>query len=366
MDISSLYFKEHDRHIAETAQMNGQEYHSFISADYYSLNNHPEVKQAAIDAIETFGTSLSVGQFSDRSPLIKQLEQHLSDVAKMEASCIFTSCYVANYGVISILSKIDNVFFLYDQYCHSSIVSAIKSSKADCDMYVHNNMSDLAAKLDRNFGKQVIVISEGLFSADGDFVDLVGLASLKNSFDFMLYIDEAHSFLLSQSHRNVADKYPEVESDVIDLITGSLSKAMCSTGGFAVGQRKLIDKIRMSREYIFSTGITPSNIAASIACLNVLSNNDRHQKLSNNIEHFRQQAKKSGIDLGKSDTESPVFTIFPKSSCVDAYQLLLKNHILVQPLLYPAVPKEHERLRILINAAHSKEQIDCLIDSVDN
>ncbi|WP_144394173.1 aminotransferase class I/II-fold pyridoxal phosphate-dependent enzyme [Pleionea sediminis] len=366
MDLSDLYFKEHERHIAATARMNGKDYHSFISADYYSLNSHPDVKEAAIKAIETYGTSLSVGQFSDRSPHLKQLEKKLSAVAGMEASCIFTSCYTANLGAIGVLSKIDDTVFLFDKYCHASIVSAIKNSGVTAEPFKHNNLSDLAAKLDKYYGKNPVVITEGLYSADGDFVDLPGLANLKKNFNFTLYVDEAHSFVISSQQNNVSQIFTDLDEGVVDIISGSLSKALCSTGGFIVSNRQLIERIRMSREYIFSTGITPSNIAASLACLNVLSKNNRHEKLAKNIAYFRSLAKELGVDLGMSDTESPVFTIFPKSSCADKYLSMLEQGILVQPLLYPAVPKDYERLRVLINAAHSSEQIDCLVDSVAN
>lgn len=364
MDFSTIYFKEHQRYISETALMNGKEYHSFISADYYSLNTHPVIKKAAIDAIDTYGTSLSVGQFSDRSPLIKQLEKQLSAVPDMDACCIFTSGYTANLGAISATSKIDNVFYLYDKYCHASIVSAIKSTGRAAEAFAHNDMVELADKLDAHKGKNIIIITEGLYSADGDFVDLPSIVALKERYEFMLYVDEAHSFVISSSQKNVSKVFEDIDTRKIDIISGSLSKALCSTGGFVIANAKMIDRIRMSREYIFSTGITPSNIAASVACLELLSTTDRHQKLANNIAHFRSKANEMGVNLGMSDTLSPIFTIFPDKSCTELYQSLLDLGILVQPLLYPAVPKEHERLRILINAAHETQQLDVLIESV--
>ena len=364
MNFSDIYFKEHERYISETALMNGKKYYSFISADYYSLNTHTFIKQAAMDAIQTYGTSLSVGQFSDRSPLIKQLEARLCTVASMEASCIFTSGYTANLGAISATSKIDNVFYLYDKLCHASIVSAIKSTKCGSEAFAHNDMTELTAKLNTHQGKTIIVITEGLYSADGDFVDLPSIVALKERYDFMLYVDEAHSFVISSNQKNVAQIFNEVAAGSIDIISGSLSKALCSTGGFVIASSKMIDRIRMSREYIFSTGITPSNIAASVACLELLSASDRHQKLAENIAYFRQKAKENNINLGMSNTLSPIFTIFPNEPCAELYQSLLDVGILVQPLLYPAVPKEHERLRVLINAAHETHQLDALIDSV--
>ena len=364
MNFSDIYFKEHERYISETALMNGKEYHSFISADYYSLNTHSAIKKAAIEAIQTYGTSLSVGQFSDRSPLIKQLEAQLCAVTNMAASCIFTSGYTANLGAISATSKIDNVFYLYDKLCHASIVSAIKSTKCGSEAFAHNDMEGLATKLSAHQSKTIIVITEGLYSADGDFVDLPRIVALKEHYKFMLYVDEAHSFVISSTQKNVAHVFDEIAAGSIDIISGSLSKALCSTGGFVVANAKMIDRIRMSREYIFSTGITPSNIAASVACLTLLSATDRHQKLAKNIAYFRHKAKQNNINLGMSDTLSPIFTIFPNESCAELYQSLLDEGILVQPLLYPAVPKEHERLRVLINAVHEIHQLDLLIDSI--
>ncbi len=364
MDLSAIYFKEHDRHIGETAVMKGKEYHSFISADYYSLNNHPEVKRAAIAAVETYGTSLSVGQFSDRSPLIKQLESRLADVAHMQACCIFTSCYTANLGAISAIATLENVHFLYDQFCHASIISAIKNTKCSADAFAHNDMTSLYTLLQANEGKHNVVITEGLFSADGDFVDLPALAKLKQQFGFTLYVDEAHSFVISNSQSNVRRIFDNIDSSCIDIISGSLSKALCSTGGFVVASAKLMNRIRMSREYIFSTGITPSNIAASLACLDLLASTDRHSKLADNIAYFRDYAKEKNVNLGMSDTPSPVFTLYPKRSCTEAYQSLLQAGYLVQPLLHPAVPKSHERLRVLVNTAHERSQLKSLLEQI--
>lgn len=364
MNFSDIYFKEHERHIASTALMNGKEYHSFISADYYSINTHPDIKQTAIDAIEVYGTSLSVGQFSDRSPLTQQLESQLAAIPEMEACCLFTSCYAANLGAISALSRLDNIFYLFDQYCHASIVSGIKNTGKNSESFSHNDMNDLTAKLEQYKGKHIVVISEGLYSADGDFADLPSLIALKKRYGFILYIDEAHSFLIADNQRNIRHIFSDIEKGDIDIISGSLSKALCSSGGFITASHKMIERIKMSREYIFSTGITPSNIAASAACLKLLSEENHHYQLASNIAYFRQRAKEMNINLGMSDTLSPIFTIFPDQPCTEVYQFLLNMGVLVQPLLYPAVPKEHERLRVLINAAHTTQQLDKLIEYV--
>lgn len=320
MNLHDIYFREHTSCIINKSTLNEKVFDSFISADYYSLANSQNIKNKTIKAIEKYGTSLQVGQFSDRVILTRQLEDLLSAISGKERACLFSSCYTANMGVISVLSK-ESDLFIYDQHLHNSLISSIKKSKTSHIIFKHNDMQDLEEKLNSYPNKKITVVVEGLYSSDGDYVDLIALKSLK--YKFNLLVDEAHSYVISENQKNIADIF-QFYSGFIDIITGSLSKALGSSGGYAVSTTNLITAIELSNAYIFSTGLTPASIASSIACLEELAINSLHEKLQENIHHFMVECNKNNINLGSSDTNSPIFTVIPSEkkvhwNCINTY-----------------------------------------------
>lgn len=361
MNLHDIYFREHSECIINKSTLNKKVFDSFISADYYSLANSQNIKNKTIKAIEKYGTSLQVGQFSDRVILTRQLEDLLSAISGKERACLFSSCYTANMGVISVLSKQSDLF-IYDQNSHNSLISSIKKSKTSHTRFKHNDMQDLEEKLNSAPNKIITVVVEGLYSSDGDYVDLIALKSLKDKFKFNLLIDEAHSYVISENQKNIADIF-QLDSGFIDIITGSLSKALGSSGGYAVSTTKLITAIELSNAYIFSTGSTPASIASAIACLEELEINSLHEKLQENIHHFKALCNKNNINLGNSETNSPIFTVIPsgKKDALALYKYLLEKQVLVLPLVYPAVSKGNEKLRVMINRSHSKAQLNNLV-----
>lgn len=382
-----MFARLHDKAIGRDCQIEGDLYHSFVSADYLGLAKHEAVKQNAIEAIERYGTSFSVGQYTDRTPEHNQLAASLAKLSGCEEAVITGSGYVANLVAISHLAKTIDLF-LIDELSHNSIITASQQVNSAVEKFPHNDLVALSQKLEaaKETGMRVCVITESVFSADGDCADLDKITKLKNQYEFILYVDAAHSLgtfngvedalpnlfsikeqVNKEKIQTEKDKGNDKKTHDIDWVTGSLNKTFASCGGYVASRKNAIEKLsKRNGYYLFSTGITPSNIAAALTAIRVLTAEEsRHKKLYTNIKTFRRLAKEYKLSLGESDLETPIFTIMVNPKHFDGlYDVLIDNKIHVQALKFPAVERSSPRLRVLINCDHDIEQIKTLITVV--
>ncbi len=345
---------------------NGREMLMFGSNNYLGLANHPEVKEAAIKAVKKYGVgSGGVRVLSGTIDLHNQLEHALAALKGGEDCIVFSSGYSTNVGIISsLVAKDDQV--IIDAKAHASIVDGCLLSGNQFSVFKHNDIDDLEDILkltDRN--KNKIIITDGVFSMDGDIAKLDRIYELGNKYSAAVMIDDAHSTgVIGYSGRGTASHF-NLEGK-IDLTIGTLSKALGGVGGFAVANRRIIHYLKhTSRAFVFSTSLPPAVSAAVLKAIEIINTQpELHAQLSANINYTITSLKAQGFNIGL--TESAIIPIILKNEKL-VYKLtgILENEgIFVSPVAYPAVRKKESRIRISVMATHTKNDLNFLLDTL--
>lgn len=344
--------------------IDGREFLMISSYDYLGLIGHPEVENAAIEAVRRYGTGTGgVRLLSGTTALHRALERDIADFKGTEAALTFSSGYLANLGVItSLLGPDDRV--LLDERAHRSIVDACKLARVPVVRFRHNDLTMLKALLARPpLGRRTLVIVEGVYSMDGDVCPLPELVRLKESHGAFLMVDEAHSLgVLGQTGRGI-DEHFGVSASAVDLWTGSLSKAIPSNGGFVAARSDLIIYLQHGAgAFMFSAALCPAAVAAARASLRLLREEPgRLSRLHTNAVRLRGSLRALGYDTGGS--VSPIIPVILGND-VDAYRLsrtLFAHGILANAVVSPAVPLRAARLRLCATAAQDEDLLDRVI-----
>lgn len=335
---------------------------SFSGYNYLGLNGHPAVTAAAKNAVDKYGTSASASRIvAGQIELHGELEQKLAKFLGTDDALIFISGYLTNVSVIShLLARPDAV--IYDSGAHNSIITGARLSGAKTFTYENGNWDELNALLERERGnfRRGLIVAEGVYSMDGQILDLAKLAEIKKKHDMLLMVDEAHSFgIVGKTGRGVCEA-AGLPVDSIDVYMGTLSKTLASSGGYIAGDRGLIEYMRyLCPGLIFSVGLSPSDTAAAMAALDILEREPhRPKRLRDRAKFFRQVARENGLTVG-GDEESPVASLVVGD---DKMAMLLSRNLLeygieVQPIVRPAVSATTARLRFFLTANHTEEQI---------
>lgn len=338
-------------------EIDGNSYKMLSSYDYLGLIGHPYIENAAIEAINDFGTgSGGVRLLTGTNKLHRELETLFAEYKGTEATATFSSGYNANLAVISILMDAKDMV-LVDSKIHQSTIDACKLSGVPYRRFEHNNPTSLENLLKRYYrSKKILVISEGIFSMDGDICDLPQIVDLKNKYSAFLMIDEAHSLgVLGKNGRGV-DSHFNVPPDEIDVFVGSFSKGVPANGGFIAATKELIILMQhASTPYIFSAAQSPATAASIIATIEVMRNeSERFTNLWENTKFFKSELNKMGYDTGIS--ASPIIPVMLGSdaSALGFSRKLFDNGILATPVVFPAVPKNEARLRLCVTAAQNR------------
>lgn len=360
--IEDPYFKCFDNVNGVCASIKGKEYINYSSYNYLGLNKHPEIIKAVCDAVVKYGTSVGASRLvAGERPFHKELEGMLRDIYSAEDSIVFVSGHATNVSTISTLfSKKDLI--VYDTLSHNSIIEGIKLSGATFFPYAHNNMSSLTEILKKNRSKyeRVLIVTEGLFSMDGDIADLPTLIKIKKDYQCFLMIDEAHSLgVLGKTGKGIAEYYGCNPSDV-DIWMGTLSKTLVGCGGYIAAKHEIIDILRYNAPgFVYSVGMSPAESTAAITALKIMQREpERIQKLHNNAILFLGLLKDSGINTGHAAGFAviPVITGSSRAAVVASAELF-KQGISVMPVIHPAVEEHEARLRFFITAEHTEDQI---------
>lgn len=345
-----------------SAESQGRRFTSFANYDYLGLSNHPALKGAAATALDVTGlgalASRLVGGERDRH---KDLEEALAAFVGVEKVMTLVSGYLTNVTVIAHIMGTRDLIVL-DELSHNSIISGCKSAPADVLFFRHNDLDHLDAILTEKRGqyRNALIVSESLFSMDGDIVDLPRLVELKKKHGTWLLLDEAHSIgVLGEEGRGLCE-YTGVDPNELDLIVGTLSKSFATCGGFVCGKAEVIRWFRYTLPgFVYSVGLSPVISAAALTALGLVqSEPERLRKLRHNSELFVELAREAGLDTGPAIGRGVVPILFRDSyATLAASQFLAARGFYVPPIIQVGVPRDQPRLRFFMSATHSEEDI---------
>lgn len=342
----------------------GQEVINFCANNYLGLSSHPKVIEAAKKAIDSHGYGLSSVRFiCGTQDIHKELERKISEFLGTEDTILYAAAFDANGGVFEpILGPEDAI--ISDSLNHASIIDGVRLCKAQRFRYQNNDMEDLEAQLkaakDANCK---IIVTDGVFSMDGTIAQLDKICDLADKYDAVVMTDECHSTgFIGKTGRGVHE-YRNC-MDRVDIITGTLGKALGgASGGFTSGRKEIIDVLRQrSRPYLFSNTVAPSIVGASIAVIDLLSETtELRDKLEDNTKYFREKMTEAGFDIKPG--EHPIVPIMLYDAVLSQKMAskLLERGIYVIGFYYPVVPKGQARIRVQLSADHDRSHLDTAI-----
>ncbi|WP_316804226.1 serine palmitoyltransferase [Pedobacter nototheniae] len=346
--------------------INGQKVLMFGSNSYLGLTNHPKIKEASKKAIDKYGTGCAGSRFLNGSLDIHlHLESRLAEYVGKEAAVLFSTGFQVNLGVISCLLD-RNDYLILDEYDHASIIDGSRLSFSRTIKYAHNDMEDLRRKLSRlPEDAAKLIVSDGIFSMEGDLVNLPEMVKIADEFGANIMMDDAHSLGVigfngsgTASHFNLNNK--------VDLIMGTFSKSLASLGGFIAGDAETIEFIKhRARSLMFSASMPPSAVASVIAALDIIeSEPERIDKLWQNTEYAKKLLLQAGFDIGHSN--SPIIPVYIRDNTKTFMitNILQQNGVFVNPVVSPAVPSDSSLIRFSLMATHSFEQIETAIEKL--
>lgn len=369
MGMDDPLFRCHDRAAKATTSIDGKEYINFSTYDYLDLNAHPEITAAVTETASKFGTSAGASRLvGGERPQHRELEKDFANLYGVDDSIVYVSGHATNVSTLGFMFGAKDAIF-HDGLAHNSLVQGALLSGAARYSYAHNDCDALeeALKKQRANHKYAVIVTEGLFSMDGNIPDLPRLIELKNKYDCLLMVDEAHSLgVLGKTGRGVSEYFGVNPRDV-DMWMSTLSKAMCGCGGFIAGNREIIRFLKYgSPGFVFSVGMPPVIAAACSAALKImLREPERVRRLQDISQYFLAYAKSLGLDTGAAQGYA-VIPIIIGDSMVTGFlsQALFKRGVYVMPVSFPAVREGTARLRFFISASHTEDLVRKALDAV--
>jgi 8-amino-7-oxononanoate synthase len=331
---------------------------NLASYNYLGISYRPEVKKAAVEAVERYGLGASGSPIlSGTMDIHVELAQAVARFKAKDGAILFPTGYSANVGFISSLMRAgDNV--ILDQYSHASIVDGAILAKSKTVFFRHNNPMDLERKLLKCTGKKLVVV-EGVYSMDGDVCLLPEIVEVCKRHGARILIDEAHStFLFGPNGRGVAEHFG-LDKEV-DFHLGTFSKSLGGQGGFVCGSKDLIDYVNaFGRSRFFSCNLAPPVAAGLLAGVEIVENEpELRAKLWSNVAYMRRRFAEEGIDIGKSTSQVMPVLVNNDAKVFAVAEKIQDRGLYLQPVTYPAVPKHKSRLRISISAAHTEAELE--------
>jgi 8-amino-7-oxononanoate synthase len=351
---------------AEWVEIQGKKLLNLSSNNYLGIAGHPLLKAAAVQAIQQFGcgataSRLIVGNYE----IYDQAEKDLADFKNTEAAIIFNSGYTANIGIITALASRGDII-ISDKINHASIIDGIRLSGADFLRYRHTDMADLERCLKKAEGqRRKLIITDSVFSMDGDLAPLRSIIELKEKYGAVLMIDEAHgSGIFGENGRGLAEF--QGVSEQVEINMGTLGKAFGCFGAYAGGQKVLIDYLRnKARSFIFTTGLPPAIVASVRAAVQVVQQeNWRRTELLEKAARVREQLAEAGFDLINSESQIIPVLVGDNATTLEFSKRLFDVNILAMAVRPPTVPLNAARLRLTVMATHSKEELAWAVEQI--
>ena len=362
MGVRSPFFKLHDAAAGAATHIGGKPYINYASYNYLGMSGDPVVAQAAKEAIDRYGTSVSASRLvSGERPIHRELERALADMYEVEDAVTFVSGHATNVSTIGYLFGPRDLV-LHDELIHNSVLQGVQLSGARRLPFAHNDWAALDAILQdqRHHFERVLIVLEGIYSMDGDFPDLPRFVEIKRRHKAFLMVDEAHSLgVMGKRGYGIREHFGLAGKDV-DIWMGTLSKTLAGCGGYIAGEAALVEHLKfLAPGFLYSVGMPPSVAAASLAALRRMQElPDRVATLQARGRYFLELTQAAGIDTGSSAGFAVVPAII--ASSLRAARLsatLFERGINVQPILYPAVPEKSARLRFFMSCQHTEEDL---------
>ncbi len=369
MGIPNPFMQCHGGMAKAHTNIEGVDYINFATYDYLGLNGDKRINDAAFMQMEQYGTSCGSSRLvAGERPVHRALEQAIADHYGTESALCFVSGHATNVTVISTLFNRDDLI-LYDRLSHNSILLGAKDSGATILAFKHNDIQSLRELLIEQRGKynNCLIVTEGVFSMDGDIPDLPALVALKKEFDAFLMIDEAHSLgVIGNTGRGICEYY-NIPTQDVDIIMGTLSKTLCACGGYVAGKKELIEMLEYyAPGFVYSVGLSPALAGASLKAMELLhSEPERVQKLQANCLYAKNKAKELGLDIGSASATAVLPVIIGSSLKATILSNLLFQHgILALPIIFPVVEEAKARIRFFLSASHTSSDIDRALEIV--
>lgn len=365
------------------------------SNNYLSLSNDEKLKESAINAIKKYGVGSGGSRLTTGSyDLHKQLENYISKFFNREASLVFNSGFAANTGTISAICDESYTIFS-DELNHASIIDGCRLAKGKTVVFKHKDMNDLYEKIKLHNPKNGLIVTDGVFSMDGDICPLDKIVSIAKEFNLLTMVDDAHGLgVIGKTGHGILEYFNLNEE--VDIYLGTLSKAIGSEGGFVSGKKELIEFLKnKARSFIFSTSLPVSSIASSLTAFKILNNdeevltninnsklcstekvdnnisktkiknnNNSVKKLQENIKYFEKALLSVGIETKSQSAIIPVF-VGDEALALKYSKYLFEKGIFVPAIRYPTVPKGKAILRFCLMADHTKEDLDFVVNALN-
>jgi len=350
--------------------VDGKKVLMFCSNNYLSLSNHPKLKEAAIEAVRTHGAgSGSVRPIAGNMDLHIELERRLAKFKGAEASLVYQTGFAANAGLIPQLAGKDDLI-ISDELNHGSIIDGVRLSHAERAVYKHSDVQDLHRVLEESEKhnptyKRILVITDGVFSMDGDIAPLDGVAEAAAEHGAMVYVDDAHGEgVLGEGGRGIVSHF-KLGRDKVHVEMGTFSKAFGVVGGHVSGSRDLVSfAYNKSRTWLLSGSHPPAVAAACLAAVDVLEKEPQHVRtLWENTRYFKKAMKDLGFDIGRSETPITPVIVGESGVAKKLSSKLFEEGVFALPIVYPMVARDKARIRTIMNAALTRQDLDFAIEA---
>jgi glycine C-acetyltransferase len=343
--------------------VDGKKVLNLCSNNYLGMANHPRLKEAAHNAIEKFGVGpAAVRSIAGTMSVHTELEEKLARFKRVEATISFQSGFNANIATIPALVGKEDLIFS-DELNHASIIDGCRLSGAPIIRFDHCSPASLEQKLQENYpagsSRRALIITDGVFSMDGDIAPLPELVAIAERHNAMIMVDDAHGEgVLGESGRGAVDHFHM--HGRVDVEVGTLSKAFGVVGGFVAGKRIIIEHLRQKgRPFLFSSALTPSDVAACSAAVDILqSSDDLVRKLWSNTGYFKKRIREAGFDTGKSETPITPVMLGEAKTAQEFSRRLFDQGVFAMAIGFPTVPMGKARIRVMISATHSEQDLD--------
>ena len=335
------------------------------SNNYLGLANHPSIKKAANKAIKEFGCGSGASRLiSGTMKLHSELEKKIALFKNTNSALVFNSGYHANIGTLSALMKKRDIVFC-DELNHASIIDGCRLSGAEIAIYPHKDMDALERHLKKSNGyKKRLIITDGVFSMDGDIAPLPDIVFLAKKYSALTMVDDAHATgVFGKNGKGITEHF-NLSSNEVDIQMGTFGKALGSFGAYIAGNNELIDYlINRARSFIYTTALPPAVPAASLAAIEMIqSKSDLRKKLWKNVDYFKKGLKKRGFENINSQSQIIPIIIGNSKKVVMASEYLFNKGVFVVGIRPPAVPRKKERLRITIMSSHTRKDLDSALN----
>ncbi|MFQ5641062.1 MAG: glycine C-acetyltransferase [bacterium] len=345
-------------------EVDGKKVLNMCANNYLGFANHPDLKKAAQEAIETYGVGpAAVRTIAGTMSLHNELEKKLAQFKNVEAAISFQSGFNANTATVPALMAAEDVIFS-DELNHASIIDACRLSKAKSVRYAHCNPGSLEQQLKQyRDARRKLIVTDGVFSMDGDIAPLPEIVEVAQKYDALVMVDDAHGEgVLGNAGRGIADHFGL--HGVVDIEVGTMSKAFGVVGGYVSGKKKIVDFLRQrARPFLFSSAVPPADVAACTKAVDILTaSGDLVEKLWENTKYFQSKLKELGFDLGVTVTPITPVMIGDAQKAQDFSRALFENGIFGMAISFPTVAKGKDRIRLMNSASHSQDDLDFAVE----